>query len=108
MAKERKLTRRDLSGKKVYLIDTGYENILDRAGFRLGHNEGLYGWNWTAVLVAGRVVVYGYRNFPVGKSIDYNWMHDEVDRKLADIHDWQGRIDFMREKLIEYFKEAEK
>ena len=60
----------DHRGKK--LIRAGYCELQYSTKFaiELGHNYGIYGWNWTAYEFDTCIICTGYRNL-TGKPIDH-------------------------------------
>lgn len=69
-----KLTRNDayFLGNRCIICapgNWGTPNVNGHPAKELGHNEGVYGWNWTLYeLDYGVVLVNGYRNFPRGDN----------------------------------------
>lgn len=69
-----RLTREDayrLGYKCIICVsgNNGAPNVDGREAKKLGHNEGVYGWNWNLYQIQpGVVLVNGYRNFPHGDN----------------------------------------
>jgi len=66
-----KLTRKDIQGK--VLIVPNSISLNGNEFIKIGYNNGVYGWNWSAYKKINDPYtwyVQGYRNFPKGKYVD--------------------------------------
>lgn len=106
-----KLTRNDLKNSWYYGIvaQVGYcdlANLLahDRP---MGHNEGIYGWNWDAYDVDGVTIVTGYRNLTgIGLPREsYVDLEEEAKRVCRDGSlghaEMMERLDALKRELAE-------
>ena len=60
-----KLTRKDIEYYNKPILRLGQEHsILLSDNFKIGYNQGLYGWNWTAYNYPDYIIITAYRNTP--------------------------------------------
>lgn len=102
---ERKMTKKDLKNKVVFY--TTVENTpMVGVAKKLGHNEGVYGWNWSAYSLhdyEGRevVILIAYRNtvgLPIPKRlVDWFDSHRKDAKSYEDMKALSARL---AERLI--------
>ncbi|WP_276691317.1 hypothetical protein [Acidaminococcus massiliensis] len=82
-----KLTRKDVENESgsVFIAPYCSIHVAERHMVAIGHNNGIYGWNWTAYKVpdCAATVVTGYRSFPHGRYLNKKEIADLNNCKNA-------------------------
>ena len=81
---ETRLTKNDLKklGKRCIILPYSNPSNYSASGFKkIGWNEGIYGWNWSAYTLEGfnGTLIEGYRSLP-------SWAIVPTNRELEELH----------------------
>lgn len=101
-----KLNRKDLynCGRVFAVGYCGAQNLLAYTDCEIGHNGGVYGWNWTAYKPAsGIVICTGYRNLT---GIDANKITANYDKQACEVRQNYSLLPMEKEKLLEQIRDA--
>lgn len=103
-----KVTNKEIKDTFRDVIAVGYcdaQNLL-RAFDKIGHNSGVYGWNYDLYTIDGAAIVTGYRNTP-GQGANREILR-EYEKRAADA--WRAggsydeRLDAVRALAVEYVR----
>lgn len=87
-----KLTRKDVLCLNPVTVAAGYCSLyyLLRNHKKIGHNEGVYGWNYDIYSVYGVTICTGYRGMP-GKDAETRDYEQRAKEASKDYRSEEGR-----------------
>ena len=111
-------TRKDLYEMAHVVYQVGYADLQNNLSFfnKIGHNAGVYGWNWNAYLIEandfGRTIVIntGYRN-TTGIRIPFKIVRKyeaEAEKIIRSAYKYTEQIKRIKKNIIKMIEETDR